>query len=258
MDFNIEDLTPEQVSQWQKTLHNINRRFIILASKDNGKFIPQLVELGFDINHQDLFGDFPLAYFVTNPKYLEVLKNMLRNGADVNLANRLGRTALMTAAASNTIEAIDILTAADADINHQDITGNTSLIHAMNSTGNLPTLKFLILKGADVNLKNYLGQTAIFSLISRINRKPEQAEEYKNCIIELLTHHADINALDANGHTPLIHQCKIGSDPKIISFLTYHGADISIKDDDGKDALYFAKNNPKLKNFSSILKTLEY
>lgn len=90
------------------------------------------------------------------------VNSCLAKGADVNAKDSVGMTALGCASKSGHLSTVEALVAGGADINtHYDPFGASALITA--AYFNRPEiLKFLISNGADVNAKNYSGQTALY------------------------------------------------------------------------------------------------
>ena len=93
--------------------------------------------------------------------HVEVVRLLLEAGADKNLADNDGSTALMCAALWEKVEVMRLLLEAGADMNMADIDGNTALMHAAGE-GNHGALRLLVEAGADKNLKNKNGETASF------------------------------------------------------------------------------------------------
>jgi len=92
---------------------------------------------------------------------LEVMKVLIRAGADINTKNSNGWTALMYAASRNNKEAVKMLISAGADVNAKTSDGWTALMKAAHSLLNPKEIvKNLISAGADINAKDNNGWTA--------------------------------------------------------------------------------------------------
>ena len=134
------------------------------------------------LNLQDGDGNTPLMHsaFYLDAKALSAL---LTRGADPNIRNKAGTTALMLAVGS--VEKVRLLLEHGADPNAWSKAGNTALIVAAYQYGSSPVLKELIKKGARVNVANTLGATALYAAA--------QAGD-PNAIRTLLKHDADVNS----------------------------------------------------------------
>ena len=87
------------------------------------------------------------------------VKELVESGADVNVKNRDGETALMIATFKKHLDIVKYLVEKGADMNVQDINKETALMFAI-SKNHIDIVKYLVEKGADVNVKNNMGKTA--------------------------------------------------------------------------------------------------
>jgi ankyrin repeat protein len=124
------------------------------------------------------------------------IKNLIKRGADINVADRGGNTPLHVAADNDKADIIALLLEAeDIDINIKGRWGQTPL-HMAARRGNKQVIKLFLDRGFDVNAKGDNGETPlhIFLIINK-----HGLEE----IVKLfLTRGADINAQSSFG-TPL-------------------------------------------------------
>jgi ankyrin repeat protein len=91
--------------------------------------------------------------------HIELVKVLLKNGADVNAANLNGESALMRAAENDRAAAVKILLAHHANGNAGDIINCTPLMRAA-YRGYVDVVKELLAHGADANARNAFGNTA--------------------------------------------------------------------------------------------------
>ena len=146
-----------------------------------GDSIKALIEGGININAQNKQGETALVSF-TRRKRLGTARILIDSGADVNIADINGKTALHWVVSSSLcaeelkrcIEFINVLINAGVNLDAQDIYGNTALFNAA-ETGNTEVIKALIRVGASVNTVNKEGKTAL-----DISQDPAVQELLKN------------------------------------------------------------------------------
>lgn len=84
----------------------------------------------------------------------KMLELLIKYGADVDIKNKFGRTALhRITCLPNMKESMELLISKGADVNARD-RGNATPIHDAVSRGYFDVVEFLISKGADVNAKD--------------------------------------------------------------------------------------------------------
>ena len=127
------------------------RNSMSLFSLKRLDLIKDLIKAGADVNARDENGDTPL-HFHTN---IDVLKVLIDSGADVNARNTEGCTALHF---SNR-KVMTFLISAGSDVNARTETGNTPL-HTIMTNAHW-CVKILIDAGADVNAINNFGNTPL-------------------------------------------------------------------------------------------------
>jgi ankyrin repeat protein len=126
----------------------------------NPEIVKVLIAAGANVDIVDLYGRTALIYASRHQGNLEAVKLLIAAGANVNHADDSGTTALMNACINGLIEIAKVLIAAGADINKRGEFGNTALIYAC-KYGHLTTVKLLVSKGADVDMVNDRGQSAL-------------------------------------------------------------------------------------------------
>lgn len=117
-----------------------------------------LISCGANINatRHDGLTALMLAAKVGNEKLVEYL---IQNGADINLITNEGSDAFIFAMQYGNVSCAALLLDAGSDINHMDNDGS-ALLNATRE-GKYDSVKFLLEKGIDYNLKNSKGETAL-------------------------------------------------------------------------------------------------
>jgi hypothetical protein len=163
------------------------------------KKIQKLIDEGADVNSIDDASELPLLFTtISFCKNFNVVKLLVKNGANVNSTNSHGDTIIM-----------DILH--DNDINNKDINN----------------ILFFIQKNININAKNSNGDTALIIIFK--NQYAEIEDKIKG--IELcINNGADINVKNNDGKTALFYACKQNK-LNIVKLLLEKGADPRIGDD---------------------------
>ena len=112
-----------------------------------------------------------------------------------------------------------------------DNDGNSLLCNACKNRDS-EFIKVLLKNGADANKKNKEGLTPLilYILSHAGDRTP---------IENLIKYGAKINEQDNNGNTALHYACIHNCPPSIINYLVRNGADKNIKNNVGKEPMYY-------------------
>ncbi|KAJ6211831.1 ankyrin repeat-containing domain protein [Bipolaris maydis] len=146
-----------------------------------------------------------------------ILKLLLDHGADVDLLNSDGRTALHFAVAYGSVPATMVLLEAQTNVNIQDNWGWTPLHEAAAyKNGNLEIFQQLINYGSAIYLRSHLGRTILHDAVLAGNI---------HLFRMLVKTQADVNVGDYLGQTPL-HEAAAIDDPNILKHLLSLGASV--------------------------------
>lgn len=151
-----------------------------------------LLKYGGNPNAKDLYGDTPLHIATMTGVSTEILSCLYAAGADIDERNKAGVTPLSMAVENHRADHIDFFTERKADINAEDMNGNTPLTRAFDSP--LEMLEKLVNPG-NVQTRDSFGNTPLHIAVQR----GAEVEKVKY----LLSCGADVNARNRNGDTPL-------------------------------------------------------
>lgn len=151
-----------------------------------------------------------------------VLRLLLENGGDPNVATLNGLTPLSGAALRGDVDAMRLLIEKGATVDAKNGAGATALMAAA-TNGSPAAVQLLLEKGADPNVRSKLGETPLGNAAGAGN-----AETVKM----LLDRGVDVNTRNSRGYSPLM--LAAGSDAMnadIVKLLIAKGADTSFSAD---------------------------
>ncbi|WP_440895448.1 ankyrin repeat domain-containing protein [Amphibacillus sp. Q70] len=178
----------------------------------------------------------------------KTILELLADGANINLADNDGETAVMAATQRNHVDTVKLLIEQGADINIRNNNQDNVLLYA-GAEGLLEIVKLAIRAGADTTLTNRYGGIALI---------PASERGHVEVVKELLTH-SDTNANHINHlhWTALLEAVILGdggtNHQEIVQLLVDHGADVNIRDENGVTPLEHAKKRG-FKTIEHILK----
>ena len=182
------------------------------VEKEHIEIVKNLLEIGVNVNQRDWFDRTPLQY-ARNPTIAKIL---LDNGASVDAQNFERATPLFNACYFGPSELVQILLKHNADINKEDRWTYTPLHFVLRSKAS-GIVEILLENGADLNEINSEGKTLLHQACFYGELKVVQ---------KLLRHHADIDAKGWSDVTPLVEACMSGH-LKIVQELLKHKPNIN-------------------------------
>lgn len=232
------------------TVDNQGQNALIIAV--NQRVSPEVMDflLSCDItlDHQDQEGWSALMY-AAKLKSRDIIKLLLKAGADVDRQNGAGETALIIAVMNRgNAELIDLFVSYDADVNHIDKNGGFPLHYSLRNR-DLTSAGLLVKAGAAVEMHNHKGMTPL--LLEVASNPAYEVVEF------LIQAGADVNTFDKNGMTPLMYAVQTTEDVRTLNLIIRSGADVNRRDYlRGQTALMHAVR--KTKSEEVILTLLHY
>jgi ankyrin repeat protein len=214
--------------------------------------IKTYIKNGANINcrdSQDLLYE-PLLHYAVEKKNIAIVKFLIMNGADINICDKNGKTALHLAAKKNNIDIAKYLIAAGANIDARDSAGALPVHWAAYSCNAQLIACFSQIKPDILKESDYNGNTLLH--YAGLGYEVHDLKTFFTTVQSLIRSGANVNAKNHDGNTVLIFAvANTGSPenawyncdkylPSIIAELVKYGADVSIKNNRGKSAYWFA------------------
>lgn len=186
-----------------------NPNFAEIRKKDESqiKIARLLLEAGADVNILDNHDNTLLFYAIAN-RDLAMIELLLQAGLDPNISEKseiVDYLPLGWAAYANFIEAIQLLLTYGANIDGQDINGQTAL-HLAVEEKNLDAVELLVKNGADIQIKNQANETP-YDLAKELDWNDGLNELIVGAIdtdtLKKLSQKFDISVQDMRGDTVL-------------------------------------------------------
>lgn len=215
--------------------------FRAIYDNDTAK-ISEFLNKGFDINAMNKKGENAVNAAIASGSYF-VLQFLIDNGANLNSTTDTGIPPLSQAILEYNKQAVDILLNSKK-VDMYYVWGDMwtgSPLYIACSKANVYALEKMVENGADLNY-DFSEYNAVPLMHYALNYKQFiKNEEYRELIAFLILNKVDINAKNSQGQTPLMAALKNG-DIDAFNALIAGGADIAVKDNNGKTALFYAES----------------
>jgi len=252
-----------------------------MANSGDAQGISHLLKLDINLNETDDEGQSAL-HIASAAGNAEIVSILLIRGANIDLKNNAGETPLLLAVKGGKEDVVEILTSAGADISIQDNFGNspaaqalqsgpsmmkallnsnnvnlpavrnTPVLHCASEAGLPELLPVILSEGADINLTDSEGRTALDAALTAPVRQEQiecaafllkngslqpRDEEWKYIVEPLRTGNLEIRF--DYGLTALQLAAEKGQEG-MVRYLLANGADIDARDQPGNTALHVA------------------
>jgi ankyrin repeat protein len=161
----------------------------------------------------------------------EIVRALLKHGAEVNIKNSNNMTPLHKAAQNHALNSIKLLLEYGADINAEDNNKYSPLFYALlNGKDEAETVDLLLRNGAKINPITSTGWTPLLIATQK---------QAVKCTAVLLKNGAEVNVHTEDHYTPLLHAIT-KNHPQIAALLLESGAEINCKNASGNTPLHKA------------------
>ena len=274
----------------------------LAAGRGHLEVVKYLVEKGADVNARNKYGWTPLhcaieiygggiAHFEIVPagentfelkekkreaSSGEIVRYLIKNGADVNAKDNEGYTPLYYAITLEDMESAHILIENGSNVNER--TEESTLFHILVAKGNLELVKLAVERGANINARDKDGLTLLhYALAGRKTRifkylVKKGADIHVRDIQGLtILHYAailgnfevvkyliekkgfDPNVKSLNNETPL-HRASVSCNLEIIKYLVEEkGVDVNVKNDKGSLPIHYSVLGNVFNSYLSLL-----
>lgn len=233
-----------------------------LRNNDRMVFMKSLSRYRASVNRKGPGGATPLMYAALYGD-VESVRRLLQAGADPNLKNNAGATALLWAV--NDLAKTQLLIEAGADVNAHSEEGQTPLLVAAGFSGSGPVVKLLLDRGANPSVKAYgsdgdltplsqaayIGDADVLQMLLEHGANVKSAgffpltfaafSQCRRCVdlLAKVSEPADLNMAMLFNAPPL-------NDPGAAKLLLDRGADIKATDPEGRTILMLAASSATL------------
>jgi ankyrin repeat protein len=225
------------------------------------RYITQLIGTGNteentagDEEMSDEYSQLPLLWQHYNNKERSKVRELIKDGHNVNIPNTGGRSLLQESMSVNDLPLIrDLCNSPNIEVNQPDIYGRTALFYSVNclhfpvqNNTQTSVFAYLLEKRADADIRDKFGRTPLHEwacVSDGINRGPA---------LEDLLKVIDVNSVDCKSQTPL-HIATAMNNTNRVKQLLKHGGKREARDINGITPLYIAKRNAKNREVYEVL-----
>jgi ankyrin repeat protein len=233
-----------------KKLTLLHQLVVGLIDKDLKSSLPYLLHI---INETTWDGRTALAWACRRGDY-DAVSLLLQHGADPGIYDIRGNGPLHCAACSTDWRCIEVLLEYNADVTHNNMRNESAVHYSLFYSDDPHYLKPLLDAGADVNGRDYHGDTPLITATYRAPASPVVAAfGATNCVDYLIQRGANTEIASAEGNTPLLNAI-IHTNNGALGTLLERGADHRVRNDAGDTILHLAARHGDLATLQILLK----
>jgi uncharacterized protein len=201
------------------------------AAAGHAEMVKLFLDSGAPVDARDLDGSTAL-YKAAESGRLPIIRILVERGAGVNLPGRSGITPLSAAAYMGSAPIVQFLIEKGADLNEIDATQKGALVYAA-GRGFTPVARLLLDHGVDVNA--HYGHNLTALMWAAGHSSEAGTKDIAEVMTLLIERGALIDERDDRGRTALMIAAELDHEAAV-DLLLAHGADKSLKDNQGKTA----------------------
>ncbi|XP_036904575.1 kinase D-interacting substrate of 220 kDa isoform X4 [Sturnira hondurensis] len=220
----------------------ISQSVINYVEEENIPALKALLEKCKDVDERNECGQTPLM-IAAEQGSLEMVKELIKNGANCNLEDLDNWTALISASKEGHVHIVEELLRCGADLEHRDMGGWTALMWACYK-GRTEVVELLLSHGANPSVT---GLYSVYPIIWAAGRG------HADIVHLLLRNGAKVNCSDKYGTTPLVWAARKGH-LECVRHLLASGADVDQEGANSMTALIVAVKGGYTQSVKEILK----
>lgn len=202
---------------------------------------------------------FPALHYAVLREYIDAAKLLVKNGANVNVVEKYGKSPLHLAIYCENMEMIDVLLEKGADINHANGHGAIPLNYAINGGSKEIMLKIINHPDLKPSKENKgltdTGKNILHILASSYTDFLIKDNAFKEELVRMLVKKGfDIHKRDDMGRTPLITAASVNMEQSLKVWLEC-GSNLEAEDEEGKNALHWVLLNSQVVKLRSLLES---
>ncbi|XP_047377926.1 kinase D-interacting substrate of 220 kDa isoform X9 [Sciurus carolinensis] len=221
----------------------ISQSVINYVEEENIPALKALLEKCKDVDERNECGQTPLM-IAAQQGSLEIVKELIKNGANCNLEDLDNWTALISASKEGHIHIVEELLKCGVNLEHRDMGGWTALMWACYK-GRTEVVELLLSHGANPNVTGL--QYSVYPIIWAAGRG------HADIVHLLLQNGAKVNCSDKYGTTPLVWAARKGH-LECVKHLLAMGADVDQEGANSMTALIVAVKGGYTQSVKEILK----